>query len=105
MKINIKKPKKKSNKKELDDVESNWVELGQNFAKVINSSLKNPKITTYSYRYRSSFFWPLLLLFIGVFWLLRSIGYISADFPFWPSLLIIVSVAWLLRRVFRFSHF
>jgi hypothetical protein len=42
---------------------------------------------------------PLLLIVIGAYYLLKSMGYISNDVAFWPIILIAIGVYWLLQRI------
>ncbi|MBR9691315.1 hypothetical protein GOV06_00870 [Candidatus Woesearchaeota archaeon] len=42
---------------------------------------------------------PLLLIVIGVYYLLRDLGYIQQTVAFWPIILISIGVYWLTKRI------
>jgi uncharacterized membrane protein len=53
-----------------------------------------------SHTYRSAGVgFPLLLIIIGAYYLLKSLGYITEEIPFWPILLIAIGIYWLGQRV------
>lgn len=45
------------------------------------------------------YFLPLLLIFIGGYYLARSQGLVPMNFPFWSSLIFILGIALLLKRL------
>jgi len=44
---------------------------------------------------------PLLLIIIGTYFLLKSLGYITDEAPFWSILLIAIGVYLLGKRIYR----
>lgn len=45
------------------------------------------------------YFLPLLLIFIGGYYLARNQGLVPENFPFWSSLLVVIGLAMLLKRL------
>ena len=44
---------------------------------------------------------PLLVVLIGVYFLLKSLGYIQDSAIFWPVVIIAIGVYWLIQRIQR----
>ena len=44
---------------------------------------------------------PLLVVMIGIYYLLKALGYIQDSALFWPILIIAVGVYWLVLRIQR----
>ena len=42
---------------------------------------------------------PLLLMVIGLYYLLRNLGYISENVPFWSIIFIVLGAYWLIQRL------
>ena len=47
---------------------------------------------------------PLLLIVIGMYFLLKSLGYIADDVPFWSILIIAIGVYLLGKRIYIHSR-
>jgi len=43
---------------------------------------------------------PLILLIVGVYWLLKDLGYIQTNISIWPILLIVLGLYWIIGRIF-----
>ncbi len=103
-----KKKSRKSKKKKnpLDEIKAGWDEFDKE-VKIPGISVKFPNkrvpVRTNSWFFRRSGIGiiPSILLIIGIIWLLKILGYVSAD-VFWPVLLIVVALYLILRRTFSF---
>ncbi len=47
------------------------------------------------------YFFPLLLLLIGLFWLSKEMGWLDTEIPFWPVVLILIAVYWIINRIIK----
>lgn len=53
----------------------------------------------YYFMKRPTIGFPLLLIFIGGYYLLKSFGYIAEDFPFWPMMFFLLGCYLLIKTV------
>ena len=106
MKIIRKKPLKKK-ESDLDDIEAEWDEFGENIGQLVHRTVgsfpaRNPRMRTCAFSFgRRSYFLPLVLFVIAVIWLLSKLNYIPADLLF-PIILLTIAVLWFLRKFFLF---
>ncbi len=61
--------------------------------------IKAKKINVNSGLYPSGIGFPLLIILIGVYYLLKSLGYIAESVVFWPIVVIALGVYWLIARL------
>ncbi|MBW2996019.1 hypothetical protein KY332_01830 [Candidatus Woesearchaeota archaeon] len=65
--------------------------------------MKAKKVNVGKCFYPAGIGFPLLVILIGLYFLLKAMGYIQESAIFWPVVIISIGVYWLVQRIYRSS--